>query len=84
MTEKPITVSADELHRAIAVWLKVAPRGIWARYARQSLLSFLKVGERPLRDEAEEIAAHLAGKLVQAGWTVTRPAAEHPSGSAGR
>ena len=59
------TVHSDELHRSIAIWLRLAPQAPRVAYAARN---------PDHRDEgANAIARVLCDKLVLAGWTLQRP-----------
>jgi hypothetical protein len=78
---KRITVSQEELARAILVWLRVMPKRVWRKYEAYERLAAAK--RHRIEDEPqarEEIAAYVAEKFRQAGWEITYAEPEHKSG----
>lgn len=79
MEEPRIAVTPKEFEAALRVWLRLAPKSIERRYEK-----LLKLREQK-RDSEEhqvdlpaEFAAVAVAKLVQAGWTITRPVPPQP------
>lgn len=73
--DKPrIDVALPEFQTAVAVWLRTCPRFIWERYVRFEKKQLEKRStEADQIDPRDELAKHIAAKMAQAGWTVTRP-----------
>ena len=75
-----ITVSADELERAIGVWLKVMPAHLWRAY-----LAMLEIDPRR-RTEADRVdprnvmAGYLAECFNRARWTASHEERAKPPG----
>lgn len=78
---KRITVTQDELARAILVWLRVMPKRVWRKYEAYERLVAQK--RHTIEDEPqarEEIASYVTEKFQQAGWEITYPEPEKKSG----
>jgi hypothetical protein len=75
MTNHPgrpiLPVPQDELARAVTVWLRTSPPSIWKAFTDAMVLQVLRRADSRF-DPVAPLAEHIAAKLVQAGWTVTR------------
>lgn len=71
---KRITVTRNELERAIRVWLRVMPKRVWRKYeAYERLAAEKRAGDEDRPQAREEMASYIAGKFAQAGWEITYP-----------
>jgi hypothetical protein len=68
-----VEVSNTEYETHLAVALRTLPSHVWARYVAFEKKRLEKRDtEADHIDPRDELARHLAGKLDQAKWTITR------------
>jgi predicted nucleic acid binding AN1-type Zn finger protein len=74
MPESRHPVTPAELEAAVAVWLRTLRPDVWRRYAEFEKKRLEKRDtEADKVEPRDELAKHIARKLVQAGWEVTQP-----------
>jgi len=70
-----ITITQNELARAILVWLRLAPKQVWRKFeAYERLMAQKRHDPEDAPRAREELAAYIAGKFRQpGGWEVSHP-----------
>lgn len=73
MSDSRTIVTKAQLASAIAVYLTVMPKRIWREFEKFKLAELeRRQGERPKVER--EVAEHIAQKLAEADWQVSRKA----------
>lgn len=73
MEHPRVEISRDELHTALAVWIRTkVPRHVWERYAKLMVKRLEKRDtEEDQIDPRDELAKAIAQGFVDAKWEVT-------------
>lgn len=75
-SEEHIIVSTADLEKAMSVWLVRMPKAIWRELEKHELLALQKrQGPRP--DVHRSVAAYIAGRMAELGWTVSHAKREN-------
>lgn len=76
--EERITVTPEELERAITVWLMVMPAYLWRPYEKMLAIDRTRRKEEDRVDPRHILSAYLAGKFGQAKWQASYPKPPEP------
>jgi hypothetical protein len=75
-----IHVTREELERAIAVWLRLMPRDLWAGYLRMLEIDPKRRTETDRADPVLILSAYLADRFDQARWQASYREPVRPPG----
>lgn len=76
--EGRVPVRPEELERAIAVWLMVMPRHLWAPFEKMLTIDRRRLNAEDRVEPRDVLAAWIARKFVEAKWEASYIEPVHP------